>query len=146
MKSKPKNTWTATAGILGIAVSTLHSYRRRKGAPKTADPNAWRSYIEKNDLGFARNKVSPERERLLTRKAELEVRELERRAELESRQVLGMAEMKTIMRELIRAAKYEYRAIETWYGSFLTRDQRIEARVRWDAADRRIAEKIIRVK
>lgn len=58
-----KHTWSLCARALGISTTTLAKYRERPDSPDRPDLYDWQDFIEANDLGFAKNKLSTDGDR-----------------------------------------------------------------------------------
>src|ERR1043165_99873 len=105
MKKMPKveaATWAEVARVLGVPRKTLDEWRQRESAPKTADVQAWKVYVEANDLGRGQGKTFEAlRKEKLTREVELMDQKLAR----EKQRVIPADEVKAF--DVAYAAKLD---------------------------------------
>lgn len=81
-------TWADLSKALRFSRQAVAEWRKLPGAPQTPDVTAWKKFIADNELGIVGNRVSKDREGLLTRKLAAEVRLAELKAAKEERTVI----------------------------------------------------------
>ena len=75
MRKSKQPSFKALAETIGVNASTLHTWRKLAGSPRTRDPEAWLRWMEATGKG-AGHRVSADREKLIVEKLQEEIERL----------------------------------------------------------------------